>query len=243
MNRPCSSNRWYLSLSLLALLSLPQAAAAEVALREFTATYSLFEGGMHIANTELSLQHEGQFWHWRMTTNARGIFSWFTDKQPYAETVFSNDPDQLRIRQILVSEDLDKRRSESARFDWEKGTIEILRKGKTSQLELRRGVYDYQSIHLLAAQMSRDSVERKSIDFYFDGKLVKSLFLFGGNGKVNINGTRIGANIYEQTITQSDARLRYYYDSGNPILPLRIEKLEAGSSPSILTLQQVDWTL
>ena len=243
MNRPYSSNRWYSSLSLLLLLCLPQAGAAEVALRAFTATYSLYEGGMHIANTELSLRNEGKFWHWRMTTNARGVFSWFTNRQPYAETVFSNDPDQPRIQEILVSDGLNQRRSESARFDWDKGTIEILRKGKTSQLELSRGVYDHQSIHLLAAQMSRDNIQRKSIVFYLDGKLVKSIFLFGGDGKVNINGTRIGAKIYEQTVTRSDARLRYYYDSGNPILPLRIEKLEAGASPSILTLQRVDWTL
>ena len=39
------------------------------------------------------------------------------------------------------------------------------------------------------------------------------------------------------------AKIKYYYDAENPLLPLRIEKLESGESPSVLSLQKVDWDL
>ena len=44
-------------------------------------------------------------------------------------------------------------------------------------------------------------------------------------------------------MVRSDSRIKYYYDVENPLLPLRIEKLESGDSPTVLSLQQVDWSL
>lgn len=244
MNRPCSKSRWTIALSLLIVALAPApAVTSELSLRAFTASYSLYEGGMHIANAELSLRRQGEFWHWRMLTTARGVYSWFTDKRPYSETIFSNNDDEIRLQQIVITDGSNKKRDESARFDWENGKIDVMRKGKQKQLNLSAEVYDYQSIHLLAAAMSRQQIKKKTIDFYRNGKLVKSRFLYGGKGKVAINGKGIGANIYEQIMTRSDSKMKYYYDAENPMLPLRIEKLKAGESPTILTLQQVDWTL
>ena len=244
MNRSCLRNPCSLALSLLALLWLAPVSAVDLPLRAFTATYKLYESGMHIANTELSLDREGEFWHWRMETIARGVFAWFTDKKPVAETVFSKEPDEIRIHRILITDGTDKdRKREIAIFNWDSNKIEVLRKGKSSEIDLQHGIYDQQSLHLLAAEMDQQKTRHRSVNYYRKGKIVKSSLVANGERSVNVNGNSIDALVYEQRITGSEAKLRYYYDAQNPILPLRIEKLEAGDNPTVMTLEQVDWKL
>ena len=119
----------------------------------------------------------------------------------------------------------------------------MLRKGKRSELEISDGVYDYQSIHLLAASMGKRQLDNSTIDFYRKGKLVKSRFVYSGRQNVDIDGESIEANVYEQVVGHSNSKIKYYYDAQNPLLPLRIEKLEAGESASILALREVEWKL
>jgi hypothetical protein len=233
-----------LRLSLLLLIALGQpCAAAEISLRPFNASYNLYKGGMHIAITELKLERAGEHWRWSSLTKARGIYAWFTDKQPYTETSFNQVDNEVRLREILVADRGKNGRFESARFDWAKGEIDVLRKGKRRQVQLVDPVYDYQSIHLLAATMGQKQLTRATLDFYRKGKLVKSRFVYSGQGRVDVNGSSIDANVYEQMIVKSNSKIKYYYDADNPLLPLRIEKLESGESPAILTLHQVDWGL
>lgn len=244
MNRLCSKNRFNLTLSLLLVIAFGQpCAAAEVPLRPYTASYSLYKGGMHIAITELKLERAGEHWRWSSLTSARGVYAWFTRKQPYTETSFSQVDDKTRLREILNSDSGKKKAYESARFDWDLGKIDVLRKGKRWQVQLVEPVYDYQSIHLLAAVMGRQQLTKATVDFYRKGKLVKSRFVYSGKDRVDVNGSSIDANVYEQMIVRSNSKIKYYYDADNPLLPLRIEKLESGESPSILTLRQVDWEL
>jgi len=244
MNRLCSKIRFSLALSLLLVMAFGQpAAAAELPIRPFTASYNLYKGGMHIAITELKLERDGEHWRWSSLTKARGVYAWFTRKQPYTETSFSQVDDKIRLREILIADGGKKKELEAARFDWTKGEINVLRKGKRWQVQLLDSVYDYQSIHLLAAGMGQQQLTSATLDFYRKGKLVKSRFVFSGQGRVNVNGSSIDANIYEQMIVKSNAKIKYYYDADNPLLPLRIEKLESGGSASVLTLRQVDWGL
>ena len=44
-------------------------------------------------------------------------------------------------------------------------------------------------------------------------------------------------------IVRSNSKIKYFYDAENPLLPLRIEKLESGESPTVLTLREVEWGL
>ena len=245
MKRHClkSQSSSIASLLLLTLSLVSPVSNAEVPLRSFSASYDLYQAGMHIANAELSLQNSGGLWRWRMSTRSRGIYSLFIKKNPYSETTFTQADNDIQLQRILVTDAADEKKNESANFDWNRGTIVVLRRGKQKQLPLDANVYDYHSIHLLTAAMQLQQQTSASVDFYVKGKLVKSIISYSGTGKVNINGESIDAHIYDQMMDQSNSKIRYYYDAGNPLLPLRIEKLESGESPSILSLQKVDWDL
>jgi len=245
MIRLCLNSRSssIVSLLLLAASLFSPRLAAEVPLRAFTASYDLYQSGMHIAVAQLSLQGSEGLWRWRMTTKARGVYALFIKKRPYSETSFTQDNDDIQLQQIVVTDSANDKKRESANFDWNNGSIAVLRRGKQNQLPLNAEVYDYHSIHLLTAAMHLRQMKNITIDFYLKGKLVKSRVVFSGEGDVDIDGKSIGALIFEQVIVRSNSKIKYYYDANNPLLPLRIEKLESGESPTILSLREVDWNL
>ena len=258
MIRPCSTihcslvpkldpvqllaQRLWLSLILSLILSLSATVkAGEVPLRAFTASYDLTTKGMNLGITKLTLEPVKDLWRWRLTTRARGIYSMFITKKPYSETTFSHNPDQVRLQQILISDENNKDKYESASFDWNSGYMEVMRKGKPSRVPLAGGVYDYQSIHLLAAAMQLQQLENATLSLYHKGKLVESRLIYRGEGSVKIDGTDTDARIFEQTITGSKTRIKYYYDVQNPLLPLLIETRDADDSSSTLKLREVEW--
>ncbi len=243
MKIPCSKLLWFTCLSLLLLPLTSSGLATELSLRPFTASYDLYRGGMHIAKTELKLERDSDHWRWSSLTRARSIYSLFTRKQPYTETRFAPRDGLIWLHEIVIGDAAEKKFNESARFDWVAGKLDVLRKGKRRQLQLDGAVYDYQSIHLLAATMGRKQLDKSTINFYYKGRLIKSRFVYTGQQQVKIEGKNLRANAYEQTIPRSDTMLKYYYDAANPLLPLRIEKLETGESPAVLTLNKVDWEL
>ncbi len=247
MNSPCLSSRFLsiLSLLFLAIGAISPGLSAEVPLRAFSASYDLHKNGMHVAVSELSLQRVAELWRWRMVTRPRGIYAMFVDSEPSSETTFSRSGGDVRLQQIMITDLADKKKIESASFDWHKGNIRVLRKGKRKRLSLNQGVYDYHSIHLLAAAMLARQQNKINLNFYRKGKLYNSSLVYSGKGKISINGKLIEATIFEQVMGKSKARIKYYYDAVNSMLPLRIEKYESGSDSSevTLTLRQVDWTL
>ena len=215
--------------------------ASEVPLRAFTASYDLTRGGMNLGTTTLSLKPVKELWRWRLTTRARGIYSMFIHKKPYFETTFSHNQDQIRLQQIVIADENNKDKIESASFDWKSGQMRVLRKGKQASVALTTGVYDYQSIHLLAAAMQLQDLENATVSFYRKGKLVESRLIFRGKGSIEIGGKDIDARIYEQTTAGSKTRVKYFYDEKNPLLPLLIERRRADDSPSTLKLREVEW--
>lgn len=232
------------SLSLLLVWSLfPAAVTAEVALRPFNANYDLHRGNSHIGNTELVLERRGNRWRWRSLTKAQGVYAWFTRKQPYTETSFSPADSEFLLNEILISDARKKSNYELASFDWNKSQLEVFRKGKHRQLRLEAKVYDYQSIRLLAAIMVQQRQVERRIDFYRKGKLVKSRMTYMGRQILDLDGKNMDVNVYEQVISKSKSTIKYYYDAANPLLPLRIEKLEPRKKPSVLTLRRIDWGL
>ena len=245
MKRHClnSQSSSIASLLLLTLSLISPVSGAEVPLRSFSASYDLYQGGMHIATAELSLQKLDGLWRWRMSTQSRGIYSLFINSSPYSETTFTQVNNDIQLQRILVTDAANDKKNESANFDWSQGTIAVLRRGKQKKLPLDANVYDYHSIHLLTAAMQLRQQKTTTVDFYVKGKLVKSRIAYGGTGKVNISGESIDAVIFEQMMARSNSKIKYYYDAGNPLLPLRIEKLESGESPSVLSLQKVVWDL
>lgn len=246
MPGPRSKARFAFSLRLLplalALLPLP-VLSGELTLRPFSASYDLFKGGMRIAESEFELERSGSDWRYRTLTRARGIFSLFTRKKPFAETTFSLSDGEVLLREIVIGDAVTKKNKEAARFDWGNARLDVVRKGKRRQFELNGGVYDYQSIHLLAASMGRRQLDRATVDFYRNGKLRKSQLVYGGEQSVSVDGGSRDAVVYEQTTSKSSSKIRYYYDVDNPLLLLRVEKLESGESPQIMALRKVEWSL
>ncbi len=246
MNANRSSNRCSFPISCLLLLialSGSGAIAAEVPLRGFTASYDLYQGGMHIATARLSLEPSGEAWRYVMSSRARGVYAWFIDKKPRTETHFRLADDQVQLQQIIVSDNADGRPRESATFDWNKREIDVMRKKKRKRVPFSDSVYDYQSIHLLAASMRQRQEQTATVDFYRKGSLVKSRLVYTGDGTVAVDGRNRGAKIFDQLLGRSQSKVRYYYDVDNPLLPLRIEKLESGESPAVMTLRDVEWAL
>jgi len=230
------------TLALMLMLSLSVTAmAAEVPLRAFTASYDLKTKGMNIGITKLSLEPVNELWRWRLSARARGIYSMFVRKKPYSETTFSHNQDQVRLQQIVISDENDKDEYESASFDWNSGYMQVMRKGKRSSVALTTGVYDYQSIHLLAAAMQLQDLKNATVSFYRKGKLVESRLTFRGKGSVKIGGKDIEARIYEQITSGSKTRVKYFYDQKNPLLPLLIERRRGDDSPTTLKLREVEW--
>ena len=245
MNRHRSTLRCASTLSVAALLYclLSATAAAEVPLRAFTASYDLHRSGMHFATAELVLAPDGEFWRWRLTTRARGIYTLFYDGKPYSEASFAYGADGLRLRRLELSdaETVAEDDYESADFDWQAREMQVLRKGTRRRAGLTAEVYDYQTIHLLAARMQLRGTQEETVRFYRKGKLVDSRLAYLGNSRVEFDGEAIDARVYEQTVERSSTVSRYYYDARNPLLPLRVESRKKDDDPTVLTLREVSW--
>jgi len=229
-----------LLLSLILSLSVT-VKATEVPLRSFTASYILTTKGMDLAIATLSLEPVKELWRWRLTTRARGIYSMFFRKKPNSETTFSHNPDQVRLQQIVISDEYDKDEYESASFDWNSGYMQVMRKGKRSSVALTRGVYDYQSIHLLAASMQLQQLKNATASLYGKGKLVETKLIDRGEGTVKIDGKDTEARIFEQTTAGSTLRVKYYYSVQNPLLPLLIERRDEDDRLITMKLRDVEW--
>lgn len=232
-----------LSLLLLLLSAVPCGYASDLSLTPFKASYDLHKGKRYIAITELKLTADGDNWRWSSLTTARGIYAWFTRKRPYTETSFSHADNELRLSEILIADAGKRKQQETAKFDWQKGQLQVLRKGKRKRVPLSGTVYDYQSIHLLAALMRRRQLTEATVEFYRKGKLVESSLIYNGRQALELNGKSMDAEVYQQSITGSDSEITYYYDAAKPLPPLRIEQREPGKKPAILTLREVDWGL
>jgi len=215
--------------------------AAEVPLRAFTASYDLTRSGMKLGTSELVLEPLEQIWRWRLTTQPSDLLSMFTRKKPYAETTFIQDRDQMHLLQILISDESDSNNIESASFDWESRQMQVLRKGKRSSVNLATDVYDYQSIHLLAAAMQLQQLDEVIFTFYRKGKLVESRLVYHGKGSVKVGDRSTNASIFEQTISGSKTTVKFSYDLQNPLLPLLIESRKGDDATSTMTLRKVDW--
>jgi hypothetical protein len=219
------------------------AGAADISLRAFSASYDLHKSGMHFGTAELSLAPFENHWRFRLTTAALGIYALLYSKKPYTETTFNLEQGTLHLLSIVLSDAKGENSEddESVSFDWTKGIIKAVRKGKQVQLALSEDVYDYQSIHLLAASMQLQQLQQTTVSFYRKGKLTESKLVYQGETGVDIQGEEIAARVYEQTIEGSSTNTRYYYDAQHPLLPLLVETRKKDESPTILRLRKVEW--
>lgn len=242
MTRSRSNNRFCLIPSLWLVLWLcAPLQAAELPLRAYTATYKVKASGMTLGTAELSLEPYEQQWRWRLTTKVNAFISIFVSDQPYSETVFVQSGDKLQLQSIVIGDKKDPDDIETAKFDWQLGQMNVLRKGRHRERTLTTDVYDLQSIHLLAAAMQLSNQRDSRVQFYRKGKLIEARLVYLGEGSVKINNKKITTHIYEHSISGSEESLKYYYDPQQPLLPLLIQSNESGKSKSSMKLLKVEW--
>jgi len=230
--------------SLLVPLLLCGAAvhAGEVPLRSFAAVYEVVIDERRIGISELKLEAQGNQWRFSSIAKAEGIYALLSDRQPTTRTRFSSGAGGIRLAEILIGDVGDAPASETARFDWSRGRLEISRRNRDRRLRLDAEVYDFLTIHVLAADLMLSDRDEASVRFYRKGRLVESRLVYLGEQPLGIDRHEATARVFEQTIAGNSARLRYYYAADNPLVPLRIEKHD-DDDRTVMSLTHVEWDL
>ncbi len=238
----CSNSRKSTSLSnlvvpdlrLFLLLLLTNLSAGIQAAQAFEAEYTVYKGSRKVGEAVLSLALSENAMRWQLETEPTGIYALLTNKKPFTESVMHKNGNDFRLASILVSISRDDEPQETAHFYWQQQQIEILFEGLQKQRFLQNAVYDYLSIHWLAAEMTRSAGSRIEFDFYRRGKLIRSTLSLTEQSELEINKKTKSVICYKQTFQSSSRKYRYCYDSTNPLLPLRIEKMKSGKKSTIM---------
>ena len=104
-------------------------------------------------------------------------------------------------------------------------------------------MYDWLTIHWLAADLMLSDRDSARFRLYRKGRLLLSSLDYLGLQTITVGERQTEARVYEHTVSGKTVRLRYFYAADNPLLPLRIEKMESGDTPAVLQLESVDWRL
>ncbi len=213
----------------------------ELSITAYQASYKLYKNGMQIAKSSLALEQSGRFWRWRLTSKPRGVYKFFSNRKPYSETTFSLLDNRYRIHNILLADEGNDKRYETARFNWNSRQVDIQRKGKRRVLSLPEQVYDFLTIHLLIAQMVEQGTRQIEFNYYLKGEVLESKLALGEKTMLDIDDKTIEASVYHQTIVGHKTSSKFFIDSSNRLLPLKIENINSKGKTSILILDRVVW--
>lgn len=216
---------------MVALLSAFNVQAQSV--EPFEARYHVYRGDTHVANSTLSLQKQNGEWVWYMSTEARGVYSWLTKKQPFTETRMQSTTDGLQLLLESSGDYAQKPPSQSNWFDYINRVIYHMKDGSISQLKLPDDVYNYQSIHTFYPVMLTQNKTQATINFYRNGEVSKSTLTLERDFSIPDKSSTIKVDKVTQTFDQSDKQMIYYYQ-GNSIAPLKIEQIKRGKDSSVM---------
>jgi hypothetical protein len=224
-----------ITIGCLFALQLVPVVSAEVPLAAFQANYELFYGKSKVANAQINLSQSGDTWHWRLTTKPTGLLSLITNKEPLSETIFIRVGGSHQIQDIKIAKNGEKdKQMETARFDWNSKRVDMMRKGVQNIEPLSEDVYDYLSIHLLAANMMEQNIPQARVDFYYKGRLVKAELKQLGKARLELNEKEIDVMIFEQSVEGSRTKSKYYYDPDAPYIPMKIETTKPGKTTTTM---------
>lgn len=226
---------------LLTMFLTTTVVATDIPLTPYQASYALYRGGINVAISKLSLEQSGRYWRWRQISKPKGIYALFSNNSLYSETTLLRLNDRYKIHNILVTDEGDDDRYENARFNWDNKNVDIQHKNKRYLETLPGEVFDSHSIHLLTAHMLKQGLQKSEFYFYRRGKLAKSIVKQTGKTKLEINKKPIDVSIFEQTIEGLNSKMRFYYDSDKPFLPIKIERTRPEKKTRIMLLQTVEW--
>ncbi|MCP4430040.1 MAG: DUF3108 domain-containing protein [Gammaproteobacteria bacterium] len=224
----------------LLLISMVSSFAADHSLSAFRASYNLFRNDKQVGESFLHIEKGNNRLSMQMITKPSGLYALITNLQPVTETTLIRAKGDFRLSTIRIFTNLNENPQEVVELDWQKDLLTSNRKSKQYQLPLTEEVYDYLSIHWLAAQMSLADADLYQLKFYRKGKLSTSTLLRSGTETLEINGKKIQATVFEQSFKGSSRHFKYHYDRQNPWLPLRIERTKKGKKTTVLLLKSVD---
>jgi len=230
---------WLSILIVYHLIAATPGLADEVPITPYQASYKLYKGGIQVAKSSLLLEQSGRFWRWRLSSRPKGIYKLFSNKKPYSETTFSLLDSQYRIHNILLADESDDARYETARFNWDSRQVDIQRKGKRRIEKLPEQVYDFRTIHLLTAQMMKDGTQKMEFSFYLKGEVLNAKLTQTGKVTLEINGSKIETSAFQQTISGRKISSKYYYGPDSRLVPLKIENTNSKGKTAIMLLNQV----
>jgi hypothetical protein len=227
---------------LLAIFLTTTTVATDFPLTSYQASYTLYRGGLNVANSELSLEQSGRYWRWRQISKPKGMYALFSNASLYSETTLLRLDDRYKIHNILVTDEGDDDRFENARFNWDNKNVDIQYKDKRYLENLPDQVFDLHSIHLLTAHMLKQDLQKYEFYYYRRGKLAKSVVTQAGKSKLEINKKPIDVLIFEQTIEGRNSKMKFYYDPDRPLLPIKIESTKPNKKTTIMLLQSDEWS-
>ncbi len=225
------------------LLSMFSAMAADDTLKAFQASYDLFKNEKLVGEAILQVEKSDNRLRWHMTTKPGGLYALITNKQPYSESILIRTKGDYRLSSVKNSTSMRDSPQEVANFDWQQSLLTATRKNKQVKRRLSRDVYDYLSIHWLAAQMSLADADQYELIFYRAGKLIKSTLTRTGTESLTIGNNTVPATVFEQNLEGSSRRFTYHYGQENLWLPLRIERNRKGRKATVMLLKSLEGNL
>ena len=223
----------------LMLISVATSTSAGDQLLAFSASYDLFRNDKHVGESFLKIEKNNARIGMQMITKPGGLYALFTSQQPVAESTLTRGRGDFRLSRVQVSINLSEDPEEVAVFDWKQSQLKVTRKDKQHQAPLNGAVYDYLSIHWLAAQLSLANADYYELKFYRKGRLWDSTLTRTGSEILEINGNKINTTVFEQNFDNSSRRLKYHYDENNLWLPVRIERTRKGKKTTVLLLKAI----
>ncbi len=205
-------------------------------IKPFKAEYKVFRGNSYIANSKLSLQNQQGEWIWRIDTKARGIYKWLTRKKPYIETRMQKIGRKLELLLESSGDYPDKLPKWSSWFDHSGKLIYSMKNGKIKKQKLPEDVYNFHSIHLLYPQMLQRNEQQKTVNFFKNGKLLKSTLILEKNVELSNKKQRMVVDKLIQKFSGSKKYFIYYY-RGDTLAPLKIEQINPGKGTSVMWRQ------
>ena len=225
---------------LLLLVVASSGISAELQIRPFDAEYALYKSGLKVGEATLELDKNDNGLRWRQSSEPIGIYALFTNKKPLSVSILERFGKDYRLARIRLSITRAEQPDESVILNWSKQQMKIKRKNTSQFIALKNTVYDYLSIHWLAAQMTVNNGSSSVFDFYRKGKLVRSKLMLLGQVTLDINDQVQTVTKYRHSFPASSRTYEYYYGADNPLLPLKIEKFKKGKSSSIMLFERLN---
>ncbi|MCP4277829.1 MAG: DUF3108 domain-containing protein, partial [Gammaproteobacteria bacterium] len=204
------------------------------AVEQFQAEYTVFKGATMVGNAVLSMTANKDAVLWQLETKPSGIFILLTSKKPFSESVMHKTENEFRLASTLIAHRRNDAPHETAHFDLQQQQVEVFAEGQYKRYPLESAVYDYLSIHWLAANMTQNKDRQIEFDFYRRAKITRSKLRLVAQSELEIDGKTRGVRCYVQTFQSSSSKYRYCYDLDNPLLPLEIENTKPGRDPSTI---------